>query len=119
VEDFINGSSTTPLSAVPVQFLIQVVAPHACNVTPEIIGSPVQGSCTAAVVGQLITFDLIALNSCGVNTSIVDISTLSFPGVLKGNLTKLNSTTYYKRITWTPVSSQLGYQVMCAVAFDK
>ena len=48
-----------------------------------------------------------------------DIATLSFAGMIKSDVTKLNSTIYYKNITWTPTSDQLGYQVMCAMAFDR
>ncbi|CAF5073557.1 unnamed protein product, partial [Rotaria sp. Silwood1] len=37
VEDFIDGTSTTPLSSVPVQFLIYVQAQPACSKEPVII----------------------------------------------------------------------------------
>ncbi|CAF1020325.1 unnamed protein product [Rotaria sordida] len=30
----------------------------------------------------------------------------------------LNSSVYYKNLTWTPTISQVGYQVMCAVALN-
>ena len=73
----------------------------------------------AITVGQNITTELFAINSCGPSVNITDISTLSFPGVLKGNLIEWNSTTYSKSITWTPTSSQLGYQLMCAMALNR
>lgn len=119
MEDFVNASSTTALSSAPVQFLIQVVAAPSCNITPTIIGEPEQDSCMPITVGQSITTELIAINSCGPTVNITDISTLSFPGVLKGNLIRWNSTTFSKEITWIPTASQLGYQVMCAMAFNR
>ncbi len=51
--------------------------------------------------------------------TIVDIATLSFPGMVSSTIAEINSTEYYKNLTWTPTSAQLGYQVMCAMAFDR
>ena len=96
-----------------------MVGPPACNITPEIVGEPQQDACIPIAVGQNFTTNLIAMNYCGANVSILDISTLSFPGALKGNLIQINSTTYYKSITWEPTASQIGYQVVCAMAFDR
>jgi nitrogen fixation protein FixH len=62
---------------------------------------------------------LIAINECGANVTIVDIATLSFSGMVQSNLTMTNSTTYNKNLTWTPTAAQIGYQVMCAMAFDR
>jgi hypothetical protein len=119
VEDFINSSSTTPLSSVPVQFLVEVVAPSVCNNPPEIVGDPLDDSCTPITIGSTFTSRLIAINNCGPTVVIDDIETLSFAFVVKGNITKVNSTTYYKSLTWTPITSQLGYQVICAMALDR
>jgi hypothetical protein len=95
------------------------VGPAACNIPPDIIGIPPEGSCTSVIVGQQFTSELIAINNCGSSVTIVDIATLSFPGMIKGNIAEYNSTEYYKNLTWTPTNAQLGYQVMCAMAFDK
>jgi hypothetical protein len=119
VEDFINETSTSPLSAVPVQFLVQVVGPAACNILPEIIGIPEEDSCTSVIVGQQFTSELLAVNNCGPTVTIADISTLSFSGMVKGNLAAINSSLYYETLTWTPTSAQLGYQLMCSMAIDR
>jgi hypothetical protein len=119
VEDFINSSSTTALSSVPVLFLVQVVTTALCSNPPQVIGgTPITDSCTTVTVGQTFAFRLIALNSCGSSVTIVDIPTLSFLGVEESNVVQYNSTTFYKDITWTPTSAQIGYQVMCAMAID-
>ncbi|CAF1425146.1 unnamed protein product [Rotaria sordida] len=118
VEDFINSSSTTPLSSVPVQFLVQVVNSPACTIPPEIVGIPVEEACIPVKVGQTFNSQLIAINNCGSGVTIADIATLSFAGMAKGNIVKLNTTTYYKTLSWTPTTSQLGFQVMCAMAFN-
>ncbi|CAF3982868.1 unnamed protein product [Rotaria sp. Silwood1] len=118
IEDFITPTSTTPLSGVPVQFLVHVVNPASCTTEPVIVGIPFEDSCIPVTVGQTFNSMLIAINYCGATVTIDDISTLSFAGMIKGDLIKLNTTTYYKTLSWTPTSSQLGYQVMCAMAFD-
>lgn len=103
----------------PVQFLIQVVNPAACITPPAIIGVPDEQSCTPVIVGQTTVIELIAINSCGPNVTILDISTLAFAGITQGNITKRNATTYHKVYTWIPTTAQLGYQVMCAMAYDR
>ncbi|CAF2410032.1 unnamed protein product [Rotaria sp. Silwood2] len=118
VEDFISSSSTTPLSATPVQFLVHVVASPSCSIPPKITGVPIEQSCTSILVGQTFTSTLYAENSCGPNVTIADIATLSYAGVLKGNITMLNETTYYKNFSWIPTAAQVGYQVVCAMAQD-
>jgi hypothetical protein len=105
------------LSSVPVQFLVQVVTPPPCATPPEIIGP--EQTCTAVYVGQPYSSQIIAMNQCGPTVTIDDIATLSFPGMIKSSIAEINSTLYYKNLTWTPSSAQLGYQVMCAMAFDR
>ncbi|CAF1039474.1 unnamed protein product [Adineta steineri] len=118
VEDFINSSSTFPLSSVPVQFLVQVVTPPSCSIPPDIIGLPAEQSCIPVKVGEIFNSQLIAINYCGANITIQDIATLSFSGMTKSAITKLNATIYYKNLTWIPTLNQLGYQVMCAMAIN-
>lgn len=118
MEDFIDSSSSTPLSATPVQFLVHVVEMPSCIIPPKVIGLPIEQSCTPLLIGQTYSSILYAHNSCGSNVTIVDIATLSYAGVLKDNTTMINDTTWYKEFTWTPTATQLGYQVVCAMAFD-
>ncbi|CAF4694549.1 unnamed protein product [Rotaria socialis] len=118
VEDFINSSSTTPLSSVPIQFLVEIVAPPPCAILPEVYELS-EASCTPIIVGQTYTSQIIAINYCGANVNISDIVTLPFPGMIRGNLIQYNSTVYYATISWTPTINQLGYQVTCAMAVDR
>jgi hypothetical protein len=83
------------------------------------VGKPLYQSCTSVAVGETFTSQLIAINYCGENVTIVDIATLSFPGMVKGNITKIDIANYYTTLSWTPTAAQLGYQVMCAMAFDR
>ncbi|CAF0847205.1 unnamed protein product [Rotaria sp. Silwood1] len=117
VEDFISSSSTTPLSSVPVQFLVHVVAPSSCSTPPEVYELS-NKSCIPITVGHTFTSHLIAINNCGSSVSIIDISTLSFAGMVQSSIIQQDSMTYYKTLSWIPTTSQLGYQVMCAMALD-
>ena len=78
-----------------------------------------EDSCTLITVGGTFVSQLIVENKCGPSITIMDISTLSFSGMVQSDLIQINSTTYYKNLTWTPTVSQTGYQVMCAMAFDR
>lgn len=117
MEDFISSSSNTSLSAVPVQFIIKVVAAPSCSTKPEVkLTGP---SCIPIKVNETFTSQLLAINRCGSNVSIVDIATLSFTGMHQSSITQVNSSISYKNLTWTPTISQLGYQVMCAMAVNR
>lgn len=113
-----DSASTTPLSSVPVQFLVQVVPPPSCT-TPPYVFELSNRSCTPVSVGQTFTSRLIAINSCGSSVSIDDIATLSFAGMVQSNVIKQSSVVYYKTLTWTPTNNQVGFQVMCAMAIDR
>lgn len=107
------------MSSVPVQFLVVVVNTSTCSIPPEVVGIPLEDSCTPVVVGQTFSSRLIAINNCGPTVAIDDIATLSFAHNIQSNVTKQNSTTYYKSFSWTPTAAQAGYQVMCAMALDR
>lgn len=96
-----------------------MVSPSQCITPPDIIGIPVEQSCTPIAVGQGFSSQLIAINSCGANVTIIDIATLPFAGITQGSMVKQNSTTCYKSFSWTPTAAQMGYQIMCAMAFDR
>lgn len=106
-----------PLSSVPVQFLVKVISAPSCPTLPDVFLTG--QSCTPVKVNETFTSQLIAVNNCGSNVTIVDIATLSFSGMNQGSLTMLNSLVYYKTVTWTPTMQQIGYQVMCAMALDR
>ncbi|CAF2734835.1 unnamed protein product [Rotaria sp. Silwood2] len=120
IEDFNSSNSTTPLSSVPVQLLINVYASPTCTITPHLYGSNNQtGTCKSIQVGQSHSMILYAENYCS-NYSVIieDIATLSFPIVIKSNLIQNTSTLYSVFLTWTPTTKQIGSQILCAVAID-
>lgn len=117
MEDFINTTSTVPLSSVPIQFIVKIVAAPTCLNPPEII--PYGPSCIQLRVGETFKTSLFALNHCGSNVRILDIASVSFPGMQQNNVQQVNSTLFYKNLTWTPTIDQLGYQIMCTVAVNR
>ncbi|CAF2872547.1 unnamed protein product [Rotaria sp. Silwood2] len=118
VEDFIDTSSTTPMSSVPVQFLIYVQSQTACSLEPIII--PLD-CCLEVQVGVSIRFNLSALNLCNQNVAtLTDIVVSSgITGMTHINLThsSTNSSIYYMKFTWTPQANQIGSQQLCTVAY--
>lgn len=120
VEDFIDTTSTIPLSSVPVQFLIYVAEVPSCNTLPTII--PLQG-CFEVQVGMTINFDIYAMNTCNRTISeITDIQvTPIISGMTVGNLTDslTNSSLVYITITWTPQINQIGPQQFCFIAYTE
>ncbi|CAF1001729.1 unnamed protein product [Didymodactylos carnosus] len=79
VEDFYNSSSTSPMSSVPVQFLVHVVSLTTCAINPVIYGIPDEFSCTPVQVGVPFKTIILAQNNCPISTNITEISTLSLP----------------------------------------
>ncbi|CAF4830281.1 unnamed protein product, partial [Rotaria sp. Silwood1] len=118
VEDFINSASTTPMSSVPVQFLIYVMPEPTCSISPVII--PLTG-CLEVKVGTMKTFNISIINQCDPDVS--DIADLivsnGITGMQAGNLTysSTNDSLLYVTFTWTPQLSQLGSQILCTIAF--
>ncbi|CAF4163390.1 unnamed protein product [Rotaria sp. Silwood2] len=108
VEDFINSTSSVPLSSVPVQFIVKVIAPLSCIYQPKLI--LLTESCTPIKVNETFTSTLLAINNCGATVTITDISTLSFSGMVQTSVIKFNSSVFYKNLTWTPTINQVGYQ---------
>lgn len=118
VEDFLNTStSLRPMSSVPVQFLIYVYRPKNCSV-PD-LSSP--STCVGVQVGIPYAFNLTAINNCAASSNISSIALQAFAGVVRGSLTQVtpNRTVYRMAITYTPLASQLGLQILCGVALDK
>ena len=118
VEDFLNTStSLKPMSSVPVQFLIYVYKPKNCSV-PDLF-SP--STCVGVRVGVPFTFNYTAINNCALSSNISSIAVQAFAGVVRGPLTQItaNRTVYSMAITYTPLASQAGLQILCSVALDK
>jgi hypothetical protein len=121
VEDFITNASTTPMSSVPLQFLIYVYAVQNCTLRPLLVADVSSDNCHGVQVGDNFTMTLTAINQCGSGRTISDIPTLSFPIVIKSALVQNTSNTslWSMEIIWIPMANQVGSQVFCAVATDK
>lgn len=118
VEDFLNSSTTTALSSVPIQVLIYVYNETNCSM-PQITSPQVR---LGVSVNVTCTTTLYAQDFCGPTVNISDINVQSFPGVVKGNLTLMNGTNnslYSMTISYTPSDSQLGPQMLCTSALDR
>lgn len=119
VEDFINTTSNTPMSSVPVQFLIHVLPIPDCPNAPELF---VTTNCLDAQVGVPTSFEIRARNRCDPDDAYVSdiLMSTNLPGIQAGNLVQgpnnsFASVTY----TWTPRDNQLGSQIFCTTAFTK
>jgi hypothetical protein len=118
VEDFLNTStSLPPLSSTPIQFLIYVYQPKNCSV--PILTSP--STCVGVQVGLPSTVTYTIINSCGSSSNISAVAVQSFTGIVQGPLVLItpNQTIYAMNITYTPLASQVGLQILCATALDK
>jgi hypothetical protein len=120
VEDFIDTTSTTPMSSVPVQFLIYVMPEPTCSDPPTII--PLS-DCLEVTIGVPKSFNLSVLNLCDPNITEITAIIVSqgITGMQVGNLTQLpsNSSLSYVTLAWTPQANQNGSQQMCMIAYTR
>ena len=138
IEDFASTTSTTPLSSIPLQFLVNVFDSSAsCASRPQLVGvTPPDGSCypvasgstwTARIVAQsgsssvryflLITVKLLLCHN--LIRRITDIVTASPAGLTKSSLRSGPGTNQrYIDVTWSPSASQTGPNIFCYYAQD-
>ncbi|CAF1314684.1 unnamed protein product [Adineta ricciae] len=120
IEDFVSSISTSPLSTIPLQFLIHVIEKPSCSHQP-VLTSPNNHyeQCNEVAVNQTIYIELVAENLCSNSTVIKDIGILSFPSLTKSSLIQKNSSsTWSVFLTWIPTVTQIGSQLLCAIAVD-
>ncbi|XP_041361403.1 uncharacterized protein LOC121377467 [Gigantopelta aegis] len=119
IEDFETAISDTPLSSIPLQFLVFVFTSNAnCSSQPEFIGDTrADESCVGVPTGTMY-FEKIVVKSGRPTTSIIDITTVSPVGLEKSALSVLEPQVWYVNITWTPTSSQDGPNIFCFTAID-
>jgi hypothetical protein len=105
------------MSSTAVQFLIYVYQPKNCSIPT--LTSP--STCVGAQVGLPTTVTLTVINSCGSSSNTSSIAVQYFSGIVKGPLVLItpNKTIYEMNITYTPLASQVGLQILCAAALDK
>jgi len=70
VEDFINETSTEPMSSVPVKFLIYVIPTLTCTILPVIL--PLT-DCLEVEIGVTTNLTLFVMNLCNSTVTITDI----------------------------------------------
>ena len=110
----------TPMSSVPVQFLIYVLPQPACSQAPLIL--PID-RCLEVRVGIAVSFPLYAMNLC--NRTIANLTDIivsdGISGLSVSNLTTVptNSSLSYVTLTWTPQANQIGPQELCLVAYTE
>ena len=117
IEDFLNSSTTSPLSSIPLQFLIEITNISNCLLKPQIYSN--MNRSTTILVGQQFDFNLTITQGCS-NRTIIDLMTVSPLNMIQTNLTYLNTENVWKVTqTWIPSQIQLGAHVYCVVATDK
>ena len=120
MEDFIDESSNTAMSSVPVQFLVYVAPEPYCGIKPIIL--PLQG-CLEVSVGVQMSFNVTVKNQCDWNYTSIDDLVISKTvlGMQANTLTDSanDPSVAYMTITWVPQLSQLGAQKACFIAYTE
>jgi len=120
LEDFMKNSSTSPMSSVPIQLLIQVVTvSSSCVTSPTVIGDRPSDSCIGVPIGTKVSERIVAQVSC-TTVTMYDIQMIGSSGMAFAKMAVLTGTTnqYYTSLTWTPTAAQRGPNVVCARAID-
>ena len=121
IEDFMTPSSSTPLSTVNLQFLVNVFSSsQSCAASPVFISPTLgQGVCVAIAPGDTFMTRVVADTLSPIAT-ITEITTVSPSGTIKGSVTQIGSSNeYYVDITWTPTAAQQGQtHLLCYTAVN-
>ena len=122
IEDFASPEDTTPLSSIPLQFLVLVFSSdQACSSQPEFVGvTPQDGACIGVPFNTLWSTKIIAkIPENSTAESITDIVTASPLGMRRSELSPSgNPGEWYINVTWTPSTFQLQPHVFCYYAVD-
>ncbi|XP_072048357.1 integrin beta-like protein C [Amphiura filiformis] len=121
IEDFLTSDSTTPLSTVPLQFLIQVKAlPAGCTTTTAtlIAPAPAHGSQIVIDAEVLYTAEIHGKPASGTEP-IIQIATISPRGMIRSTVMSGNGNNKYVTINWTPELSQGGPNIFCFSVSDR
>jgi hypothetical protein len=120
IEDFASTTSTTPLSSVPIQFLIELVnSSSSCSKSCFFTGDRSASGCFATKVGDKYTDRLVAQVGCQLE-QITEIQVLGLSGNLQvTSLQTIQGTLeWYVNLTWIPTTDQQGANVICGMATD-
>ena len=125
VEDFMSSMDITPLSSVPVQFVVRIQAfsSSSCTSKPELVNAtslngsyfevPFNTSWRATITAR------VSDTSTATCTFIKEIVTASPLGMKKSNLAQSeNPGEWQVSITWAPFEFQFGPNIFCYAAID-
>ncbi len=126
IEDF--DSNNNALSTIPLQFLIHIVDgvsnltnSNVCTQPPVYIGDRPQGACIGVESNTTVTERVQVRIPCqNTSTSLVNILTVSPPGMIKGPIIQDSSdpNLYTMQIQWTPRPDQYGLHQLCMTPAD-
>ena len=118
-----SSTDTTPLSSVPVQFVVRVTSflSSPCASKPELVGNtPLNGSCFKVPINTSWSAMITArVSGSSTATSITEFITASPLRMRKSNLTQYDNPREWQiGVTWTPTESQFGPNIFCYAAMD-
>lgn len=120
MEDFFDQTSTSPMSSIPVQFLIYVMPEPVCTTPPVIF--PLE-ECLEVPVGVQKRFNITILNLCDPKDTRIDdlVITKTINGLQVGNLTisSIYATLSHVSFAWTPLINQIGSQELCMIVYTR
>ena len=124
IEDFASPTDTTPLSSIPLQFVVHVFTPMStqpCSSRPELVGTtPQDGS--SFCVSSLSSWStaIIARLPNADDNNITNIVTASPFGMRKSELvpSSNNPGEWLVVVTWMPLTYQSGPNIFCYSALD-
>lgn len=126
IEDFASPTDTTPLSSIPVQFVVHVFTPtpgQPCSSQPQLVGTtPPDGSSTCVSSSPLSSWRTAitarVVSNTG-NNSITEIVTASPLGMRKSALVpSSNPREWQVIVTWMTLTYQSGPNIFCYSALD-
>ena len=125
IEDFASPTSATPLSSIPVQFVVRVFTPtpnQPCSDRPQLVGTtPQDGSsfCVSSASSWSAAIRARLPSAAASIASITDIITASPLGMRKsGLILSSNPGEWLVIVTWIPLPHQSGPNIFCYSALD-
>ncbi|CAC5400905.1 unnamed protein product [Mytilus coruscus] len=121
IEDYAMSDITTPLSSVPLQFLIEVSSTtDTCDDKPLVLNLTNVNDSVASLTPNTTFFQTIIANSGSTSVNITEIATVSPVGMIKTELLPYGSsgTEWHVNVTWTPSQSQAGSHIFCYTAVN-
>ncbi|CAF1016655.1 unnamed protein product [Rotaria sp. Silwood1] len=120
MEDYEFSWQTTSMSAVPLQFIVQVyTSSSTCTIGPSYTGTRPAGACVGVDIGQTVVEQAIFTVGCS-GVTLSDVITSSPPGMSRGTVTQSSSNPleYTMSMTWTPAASAWGSNLVCYTPID-